>query len=184
VREAVVIPDNFGVALPEHVSPPHGRAAVYALAGFQQERDVRADGTFDPQFEAREIVRVATPLPLVYAGVKVTRVAVHRRVVRWLGPALEEVAEARLWDLLLRYGGGFNPRLVRGGGGWSMHSFGFALDFDPDANPLGAPPEECRIGGTVEGRVVVDIFTRWGFLWGGHFDGRKDCQHFQWCTGC
>jgi hypothetical protein len=96
----------------------------------------------------------------------------------------EEIAYGDLWHVVERYGGGFAPRLVRGGGDYSMHTFALAWDFDPDRNPLAAKPEDTFIGGTTDGQKVVDIFTRWGFLWGGYFDGRKDCQHFQWCTGC
>jgi hypothetical protein len=180
----LMIPANFAVALPDHIMPPHGRLAAYAFAGFVRAQHALPDGTFAHSFEEANIVRVATPLSMLYGETKVTRIAVHAKVIRWVSAALQEIAVQDLWPFVQRYGGGFQVRLIRGGADYSMHSFGLALDFDPDHNPLGAEPKDTRLGSTVGGLKVVDIFERWGFLWGGHFDGRKDCQHFQWVTGC
>jgi hypothetical protein len=157
---------------------------VHAFTGFNPEKHVRDDGTFTTAFELEQVVRIQAPLPLSFSGFKVTRLATHRKVAVYLEECLEEIANAGLWHTLQAYGGGFNPRLIRGGSAWSMHSFALAHDFDPNANPLGAPPHACTFGNTSEGLAAVRIFTRWGFLWGGYFNGRKDCQHFQWCTGC
>jgi hypothetical protein len=179
-----VIPENFGSSLPHHVIPPHGRFDLYRFVGFDKDRHVRDDGRFSPDFERAHIVRVHLPLSMVFAGSKITRVACHVKIATYTVCALTEIAEADLWPFVERYGGGFCPRLVRGGGDWSTHSFGMAFDFDPDRNPLGAPPEESFLGSTTGGRLAIDIFTRWGFLWGGYFDSRKDTQHFQFCTGC
>jgi hypothetical protein len=179
-----MVPDHYGIALPDSATPPHGRSSVYGFVGFDKERDVRDDGCFSPDFERQHIIRIHLPLPMVYAGTKITRAACHVKIARFASMALLELAELDLWHVVERYGGGFQPRLVRGGGDWSMHSFGLAFDFDPDRNPLGAPPEETFIGGTRDGHRAVDLLGRWGFLWGGYFDERKDCQHFQWCTGC
>lgn len=179
-----MIPASFATALPDSLVPPHGRVAVERFAGFNRQRYVLPDGTVSHEFERDYIVRVACPLPMLYAGAKVTRVACHSRVMSWVASAFDELAQADLWPYVQRYGGGFAPRLIRGGADYSMHTFGLAFDFDPDSNPLGARPDETRLGSTEGGRRVVDIFTRWGFMWGGHFDGRKDCQHFQWATGC
>jgi hypothetical protein len=45
---------------------------------------------------------------------------------------LERIKELRL-D---RWGGCLNVRKMRGGSSWSMHSWGIAIDFDPDRNQL------------------------------------------------
>jgi hypothetical protein len=45
---------------------------------------------------------------------------------------LEQIRELRL-D---RWGGCLNVRKMRGGSSWSMHSWGIAIDFDPDRNQL------------------------------------------------
>src|SRR3989304_2379205 len=71
----------------------------------------------------------------------------------YLDSALREIAEHQLdlWLRIMPYGGGFQPRLIRGGDEWSMHSFGLAHDFDPAQNPLGWLPRDCRLGSTPEG---------------------------------
>jgi hypothetical protein len=179
-----MIPENFCKALPRGVFPPHGRSELYAFAGFDREQHVDVDGIFQRgAYELRHITRVNAPEALVYAGKKVQRIACHRGVHSYLLAALTQVSKAGLWHVIRVYGGGFEPRLVRGGGDWSVHTFGMALDFDPDRNPLGAPPEKTFIGGTHDGLRVVEIMAAWGWYWGGHFDGRKDAMHFQFCTG-
>jgi hypothetical protein len=45
---------------------------------------------------------------------------------------IEQIKELRL-D---RWGGCLNVRQMRGGSSWSMHSWGIAIDFDPDRNQL------------------------------------------------
>jgi len=45
---------------------------------------------------------------------------------------LEKIKELRL-DL---FGGCLNVRKMRGGSSWSMHSWGIAVDLDPDKNQL------------------------------------------------
>jgi len=176
----------FGSALPPGVTPPHGRDAVYQFAGFNKNRDVDVDGRFKNGFELQHIVRRALPRPMIYSGTPITRLASHVKVADYLDSALREIAEHQLdlWLRIMPYGGGFQPRLIRGGDEWSMHSFGLAHDFDPAQNPLGWLPRDCRLGSTPEGTAIVEIFESWGFFWGGHFSGRKDCQHFQWATGC
>jgi hypothetical protein len=157
---------------------------VREFVGFNPDRHLRDDGSFATSFELENIIRIELPLTMKWTHYTVRRMATHRKVAVYLESALNEVAHAGLWPFIQDYGGGFVPRLIRGGTAWSMHSFGLAQDFDPKRNPLGAPPSDCHLGNTGEGLAVVRIFTSWGFLWGGYFDGRKDCQHFQWNTGC
>ena len=46
--------------------------------------------------------------------------------------ALETIKELRL----NRFGGCLNVRKMRGGSAWSIHSWGAAIDIDPDRNQL------------------------------------------------
>lgn len=179
-----MILENFGKALPTGVRPPHGRSAMYAFAGYSRPMYIGRDGIFERnKYELDHVVRVTTPEPLVYAGTKIERIACHSSVSNYLLWALRQVSREDLWHVIKVYGGGFEPRLIRGGSDWSLHTFGLALDFDPDRNPLGMQPDGTFIGGTVDGKRVVEIMSAWGWYWGGHFDGRKDAQHFQFATG-
>ncbi len=73
--------------------------------------------------------------------------------------------------------GCFNPRPKRSNGNeLSLHSWGVAVDINPDKNPMGRP-------------LVKDIPNEWiaifescGWTWGGHFP-IADPMHFQWARG-
>ena len=106
----------------------------------------------------------------------------HRRIVPDLVGALSEVSRLGLAGTLdvadtRRYGGCYNPRLIRSfeggdsGGSLSRHSWGVALDVNPSANPFGGTPNLDR--------RLVDVFRRWGFAWGGTWV-RPDGNHFEW----
>lgn len=75
------------------------------------------------------------------AHTPVRRFSVHEKVHDSAGRALARIAEtysaserARLG--LDAFGGCLNVRAMRGGSRLSMHSWGIAIDFDPDRNPL------------------------------------------------
>lgn len=70
-------------------------------------------------------------------------------------------------------GGGYNFRLTRGGSILSMHSFGAAIDFDPERNGFGK--KNPRLG---EFPRIIDFFEREGWEWGGRWK-KKDGMHFQ-----
>ncbi|MDS9468488.1 M15 family metallopeptidase [Paracoccus sp. MBLB3053] len=80
-------------------------------------------------------------------------------------------------------GGGFNWRRISGTDRLSAHSYGIAIDLDPELGGY------WRWSWAVEGRVgdydnrippeVIDAFETYGFIWGGkwhHFDG----MHFEY----
>jgi len=84
----------------------------------------------------------------------------------------------------------FNCRAVTGGGGFSEHSYGTAIDLNPVENPyvsgttvlpaqgrqfLGRTPGP---GVITAGDPVVDAFASIGWTWGGTWSGPIDYQHF------
>ena len=62
---------------------------------------------------------------------------VHDAAERVLKRVLDHYGIDKIRALRLDlYGGCLNVRKIRGGSGWSMHSWGIAFDFDPDHNSL------------------------------------------------
>ena len=88
---------------------------------------------------------------------------------------------------------GFNCRRPVGGGHrWSEHSYGTAVDINPDQNPyvsrtgrieppFGAPwaDRTLREPGMIHATgLVVEAFRSIGWRWGGNWRGTKDYMHF------
>ena len=89
-----------------------------------------------------------------------------------LRAALEEIVTAGLAAEIKReqYAGCYYPRFIAGTTSLSNHSFGTALDLNVPGNLRGTVGEMDR--------VVVSIFKKWGFAWGG--DWRyTDPMHFE-----
>ncbi len=80
--------------------------------------------------------------------------------------------------------GTFNWRPMRGSQKMSRHSFGIALDINPDSNPY-CPPnkKKCKTESGLDTDIpecVVDSFKKYGFVWGGDWEDSKDPMHFVW----
>ncbi len=86
----------------------------------------------------------------------------------------------------------FNCRSITGGGGWSLHSYGTAIDVNPRENPYVSgqtvlPPEgrdhldrdDPAPGMIRAGDPVLGAFTAHGFTWGGSWTDPVDYQHFE-----
>ena len=85
----------------------------------------------------------------------------------------------------------FNCREVTGGGGWSEHAYGRAIDVNPFVNPYVKggtvlPPEAAPYtdrsrndpGMIHADDAVVRAFAARGWAWGGYWSSLKDYQHF------
>jgi len=101
-------------------------------------------------------------------------VTCHRLLIPQLQAALSEVERAGLGGELRPgdYGGCYAPRFIDRNPSLplSMHAFGLAVDLNVSTNQLGT-------GGDMHPRIV-EIFERWGFVWGGDWS-RPDPMHFE-----
>lgn len=110
------------------------------------------------------------------------KIRCHKQVARDLSNILEKIWDAYDRDLekikaarMDLYGGCYNYRPMRGLATLSMHSWGVAIDLDPDRNALGVKWED---GKGMMPTNVIDIFQDSGWTWGGGFK-RPDAMHFQ-----
>jgi hypothetical protein len=123
----------------------------------------------------REVVRV-----MWTAGFPLTRVAPAHE---WGGDDNRLMAE--------NITSAHNCRAKTGGGSFSEHSWGHAIDVNPRQNPYIAgakvlPPEGARYqdrtlgerGMITAGDPIVAAFAAIGWGWGGAWTSRKDYQHF------
>src|SRR5918912_4269683 len=86
--------------------------------------------------------------------------------------SFEEVKRARMH----LYGGCYNFRLIKNSNRLSTHAWGASIDLDPGKNPLGKKYDETQ---GMMPRAVIKIFEAEGWKWGGRFQSRPDCMHFQ-----
>lgn len=86
---------------------------------------------------------------------------------------LDRIKELQLDD----FGGCFNYRLMRGGTKLSRHSWGIAIDLDPDRNLLKETKKTARFA-RPEYKPMIDIFYKHGFInYGVEYD--YDFMHFE-----
>lgn len=75
------------------------------------------------------------------------------------------------------FGGCFNFRKMRGGSDWSRHSWGIAVDHDPERNLLEETSRTARFA-RPEYKAMIDIFYKHGWLSYGR-ERNNDWMHFE-----
>jgi D-alanyl-D-alanine carboxypeptidase len=175
---------------------PNGRKEIQELFG----NPVNKDGTLNEAWEGQNIRKVPPPdgWQLYYQDdekglVKVSGIRMHRLLADsfqavlddiWQyvrtdlgGTPTEDQVRARLHKLRIdQHGGGFNFRKISGSRNLSLHSYGCAIDWDPDHNPHKKP-------------LTKTLPDWWYSIWNKHgwSDGRNwrkpDPMHVQFATG-
>ncbi len=131
------------------------------------------------------LTRLTLPYPMILAWdtkISVKSIQCHQLVA----PALKSVFESLLQHYGLqkiqelhinRYGGCFNYRKMRNGNDWSRHSWGVAIDLDPERNPLKASRKTARFARPAY-QPMIDIFYKNGFVSLG-VERNYDWMHFE-----
>ena len=157
---------------------PHGLDQIRATFGdiFQY---ILSDHTLDPRWQSEFLTRVQLPfsLPLSWDKSRIVhQVTCHKLIADAFSSVLDDVQRAGLQPQLTSFGGCFAFRPQRTGTKLSTHSWGIAIDLNPEANEQGT-------AGTMDAGVIA-IFKQAGFTWGGDWQGRsRDPMHFQFCSG-
>ena len=165
-------------AVPSRLAPPHGIDQIVATFG-NIFRYIHDDHTLDATWEKEFLGNMNLPFPLALSWDKsrtITRIRCHKIVAPILAEVFAKIQIAGLQNKLITFGGCFSFRQQRTGAKLSAHSWGIAIDLNPETNTQGSvgdmDPE------------VVSIFRDAGFEWGGDWQSRsRDPMHFQFCTG-
>jgi len=102
------------------------------------------------------------------SGVKTRKISLHEKVAPSAMRALDRIyrhyGDAGIRDLgLHKFGGSLNVRKMRGGDSYSMHSWGIAIDFDPDRNQLRWDHTKARLA-KPDAKVFWDIWESEGWV--------------------
>jgi hypothetical protein len=122
--------------------------------------------------------KVVPPVAMYYGKQVVRSFACHELVEKPMQTIFDETVrhfgEAEFRRLRLdQFSGCFNPRKMRGGSSWSMHSWGIAVDLDQANNQLNwgrdkalfAKPEYIPFWNIVEGQGALSLGRARNFDW-------------------
>lgn len=141
------------------------------------------DGHASAAWEAKNLVRIIPPWQMTYMGKPMTKgFRIHRLCHDSLSRVFSQIADAanhmpnvlKQWGVDV-FGGSYNYRLMRGSSSRiSMHSYGCAIDLDPERNVMGtrAPDHFATI------KPVLAAFQAEGWDWLGD-NSVSDGMHWQ-----
>jgi hypothetical protein len=127
-----------------------------------------------PGDESNLVSLDVTGLGVKYDGHAVRSIRCHELVADSLGRILRRISDSPHRGILAKYAGCYNPRTMRGGNRPSKHSWGAAIDLDPDHNGL---KTSWPVAATMPIEVMEE-FAREGWIGLGWRIGR-DSMHFQ-----
>lgn len=132
------------------------------------------NGLASPTWEAANLTYVKAPFAMFFAGQRLTKGC---KVHKHCAPSLKKIftnlmdaansnqEELDYWGVTI-YGGGHVFRLMRGGSKLSMHSYGCAIDLDPERNAMyDKTPRFANFPS------VLSSFRAEGWTWGGDWNG-------------
>ena len=169
------------------VSQPDVRPALVAPNGLEEilatfgdiYKYIRLDGGLEPRWQADFLEPMALPFPLLLSwdhSKSVRQITCHKLMTVVFAAVFARIQERGLQAKIRSFGGCFAFRPQRTGTKLSAHSWGIAIDLNPETNVQGTL-------GDMDAEVI-EIFRGAGFKWGGDWAGRRrDAMHFQFCSG-
>ena len=139
-----------------------------------------------PSITGKEyLVTIKLPYPMRLSwdlDTIVTHVSCHKLIAKNLSNVFDDLlyyyGENYLKELGIDiYGGCFNYRKMRNGNSWSTHSWGIAIDLDPERNGLRTKWVDSEFS-KPKYKPMLDIFYANGFINLGK-EYNKDSMHFQ-----
>lgn len=138
-----------------------------------------------PNEKGTYLVSINLPYPMRLAWDKKTKVKTmrcHKLVAANFTNVFKDILEhyglEKIQELGIDiYGGCFNFRKMRGGNDYSRHSWGIAIDLDPERNLLHETKKTARFA-RPEYKPMIDIFYKNGFLSLG-IEKNYDWMHFE-----
>jgi hypothetical protein len=133
----------------EDAPEPDPAVVALRLNPWPRQKDV---GTFYGKVGENQ-THIEVPFDMFLAwdkSVRVKRITLHKKVADSALRVFRQVAgtysEGEIRNLGLHlFGGSLNVRRMRGGSNYSMHSWGIAIDFDPERNQLKWGRDKARL---------------------------------------
>jgi hypothetical protein len=138
-----------------------------------------------PNENGTYLTTIKTPYPMRLAwdkATKINKIRCHKLVAENLTNIFTEILEVYGYEKIVSlgidlYGGCFNFRKMRGGNDYSRHSWGVAIDLDPERNQLKETAKTARFA-RPEYKQMIDIFYKYGFVSLGR-EKNYDYMHFE-----
>lgn len=131
------------------------------------------------------LVPIILPYPMRLSwdkNVKVTKMVCHKLVANKFLLVFNDLLDHYGYDKIVElgidlFGGCFSYRKMRGGSEFSRHSWGIAIDLDPERNQLRETKSTARFA-RPEYKPMINIFYKHGFISLG-LEKNYDWMHFE-----
>lgn len=138
-----------------------------------------------PTDKGEYLVSINLPYPMRLAWDKNTKVKTmrcHKLVAENFKNVFTELLVTYGYEKIVElgidlFGGCFNFRAMRGGSDYSRHSWGIAIDLDPERNLLKETSKTARFA-RPEYKPMIDVFYKHGFVSLGR-EKNYDWMHFE-----
>lgn len=155
------IPPAVKAELPDRDTPPAKES--YQPSKIVWPRQAECMSFYGPVGQNQTAIELPFDMVLAWdKGTHIRKMTLHARVAASALKVLQQVGqiynEQERADLGINlFGGSLNVRKMRGGNSYSMHSWGIAIDFDPERNQLATHRPAARLSHP----DAIDFWLAW-----------------------